>query len=73
MNLCTVYDGCSTEKEETLLQNYLQTYLNSISFFCNTSYEIRVHHFCRKLVMHLTKSLTHSSFIIVACGGRFQS
>ena len=29
---CTVYDGCSTKKEETLLQNDLQTYLNSISF-----------------------------------------
>ena len=32
MTLCTVYDGCSAKKEETLLQNYLQTYLNSISF-----------------------------------------
>ena len=32
MTSCTVYDGCSAEKEETLPQNYLQTYLNSISF-----------------------------------------
>ena len=54
MTLCTVYDGCSA-KEETLLQNYLRPYLNSSSFFCNTSYEIRVHHFCRKLVMHFNK------------------
>ena len=47
MTLCTAYDGCSAEKEETLLQNDLyETYLNSISFFCNTSYEIRVHYFC---------------------------
>ena len=35
MTLCTVYDGCSTKKEETLLQNYLPTYINPISFFCN--------------------------------------
>ena len=34
MTLCTVYDDCSAEKEETLLQNDLyKTYLNSISFF----------------------------------------
>ena len=56
MTLCTVYDGCSAKKEETLLQNDSQTYLNSISFFCNMSYEIRVHHFCRKLVMHFNKA-----------------
>ena len=39
MTLCTVYDGCSAKKEETLPQNYLQTYLNSISFAsCLISY-----------------------------------
>ena len=33
MTLCTVYDGCSAEKEETLLQNDLyKTYLNSTFF-----------------------------------------
>ena len=32
MSLCTVYDGYSAKEEETLLQNDLQTYLNSISF-----------------------------------------
>ena len=58
MTLCTVYDGCSAKKEETLLQNDLyKAYLNSISFFCNTSYEIRIHHFCRKLVMHFNPIL----------------
>ena len=55
MTLCTVYDGCSAKKEETLPQNYLQTYLNSIALFCNMTYEIRVYHFCRKLVMHFNK------------------
>ena len=54
VSLCTVFDGCSTKKEETLLQ-ILFINLFYLYFFCNTFSEIRVHHFCRNLVMHFNK------------------
>ena len=57
-------------RQEGGIKLFANLYLK-IYFFCNTTYEIRIHYFCRKLIMHLTKSLTDTSFLTFACGLKY--
>ena len=70
MNLYTVYDGCSAKEEETLLQNDLQTYLNTISFPTRLM-KLGSITFAENWQCILTKSLTNTLIIIFACGLKY--